>query len=418
MAQNCYESVLDPLRPDHAEVQRVGRIGGHERDLQRDATATNPVSQNFPAFCTTLYESDSNGVPKTWFKEGLGTVKGVTYSATRFDAPNKGNAAAADDTTPTHEVIHVHDHPKTKSDQQMLEVAAKIQIANYLFVQRYLFMADGTIHFSVALGGRLLPNSAIGSPIDSPQSEETAHVHNFYFRIVPNSKIFPEVFELDTGDPSAMAEQKWAYVSRLRPRPLDVPAMSTNSHLKNRRWGLGTWKSQGGISTAPADTPDKANTFVKGYTLSLPRLAPPDGVVSVADVFVVPFPAEKTKAGIDFTLDATQLGAEIGTPKQFKTASGGTVLLPTDEDLITMYGKNATSKLGPVTWCVLRGYHDPRVRRTTEELSLAGNVFIKGNAIGEDLKTVIWHEMEGTLEPNFLHETTPLALYDTNPSSP
>src|SRR5258708_3539175 len=58
-------------------------------------------------------------------------------------------------------------------DPARVTIWAKLQCANYQYIHRWTFHADGSIEASVGLGGHLWTSSASVSN----------HVHNFYFRL-------------------------------------------------------------------------------------------------------------------------------------------------------------------------------------------------------------------------------------------
>jgi Cu2+-containing amine oxidase len=256
------------------------------------------------------------------FKDGLDPqFGGLAFTALRHWAPNSGgnwddpnfdtNSLATADT----EVVVTTDEPATDFDQAHLVIAAKFQCGWYQYAHRWAFGSDGTIHPSVAMGGRL-----------NVYAPTKAHVHNFYFRIdldidgqYPND-VF-EVFDhVSLDDPPTGPGDTWVTQAK-QGRYMAHPASARKWRVRNtvKKDDAGEWK---------------------GYEIEIPQTAGVDQH-STGDVWATVYRG-----------DGVQQGEGVG-------ASAGC----TDGELETVYavGPLDTVKGSDIVlWLVVRSHHEPR----------------------------------------------------------
>jgi len=117
------------------------------------------------------------------FKDGLGH-QGAPFTNVKPTAPNAPSWQIPPNQWATNDnqfdpifnpggAVMVEKIPPDLLEPASIVIWAKLQCANYQYVHRWVFHADGTIHAEVGLGGRLFHfNPAT-----------MGHIHNFYFRL-------------------------------------------------------------------------------------------------------------------------------------------------------------------------------------------------------------------------------------------
>ena len=344
----------------------------------------------------TLYQvKEGSNLPIYNFVEGIQPAfDGVPFRPMLWTGPNVGYAPLAKSSAKAEDVIHVKSESKTPAKPAVLEIAAKFEMENYQHIQRYEFAADGSIHVSVEMGGRLL------------SQKQWAHVHNFYVRIQPNRTLFPETFRLSTPSPSTV-QPPWKYIQNRTVKKLGYNISDLHDNSENRSWAIGQLK----IDIPPDSTKDEPKNvgkeYVSGYSIDISRGAPADGLISAADIYFLVMPTGPKP------IDTFGTGV-------LQTSLEGNSDNPPWEDFLPVYNVNIANlsdaqkkKLVPVVWCVLREFHDPRQRYTSK---------FNGEpvATGEDVVTTPYHQhgMSVRLAPLMFFKSTPAHLYSTVPPSP
>ena len=158
----------------------------------------------------------------------------------------------------------------TPLDPATLTIWAKFQCANYQYVHRWQFRADGSIEASVGLGGHLWTTVAARSD----------HVHNFYFRLdfdmVGAANNAVHEFAHPNNNPSS---DGWT--------PLVTEGKRTANPARATKWRV--------VNKAP-----KPNGMLRSYEITPGSDMGPDGVYSTGDLWVLAY-------------DGSQDGAAVGT---------------------------------------------------------------------------------------------------------
>jgi primary-amine oxidase len=109
------------------------------------------------------------------FKDGI-THQGAPYTPVKKTAPNAFPLPPASEWvvgSNINDFVQVDQHLASLIEPASIDIWAKFQPGNYQYVNRWQFMADGSIHVSVGLGARLWT-------FNPPTA---GHIHHFYFRM-------------------------------------------------------------------------------------------------------------------------------------------------------------------------------------------------------------------------------------------
>ena len=247
------------------------------------------------------------------FKDGI-TDQGAPFTPVRptsaNDAAGPGTPTASNDnqwdpgTNPGGAVV-IDKEPGTLLQPATLTIWAKLQCANYQYVHRWEFRADGSIEASVGLGGHLWTKNAATSN----------HIHNFYFRLDFDMAGAANNAVQQFGHPNNNASSdSWTTIPNEGKRSA-VPAQAT-------KWRV--------VNKAP-----KANGKLRSYEITPGSDMAPDGTFSTADLWVLQY-------------DPSQDGAAVGTND---SVLGGAYL----------HGGGANvDGADVVVWVCLRHHHETR----------------------------------------------------------
>jgi Copper amine oxidase, enzyme domain len=261
--------------------------------------------------------------PVATFKDGIAPkCIGLPLTALKPSAPNTrekelppDNYATNDDrydliTNPFGAVV-VEEHEASYIEPEHIEIWAKFQCGNYQYVQLWEFLADGSIHARVGLGGKL---SALGP--------EISHIHNFYFRLN---------FDIDSAGNNQVQRFEHQGLGDMKQ---DVWVPITTEGKDKFDWNKFTkWRV---INKTP-----KANGKVRSYEILPGSEGGPDVKYSTGDLWVLRNKGDQDIGGV------IEGGAEVDC---------------VDEALLNKYAATAESVDGQdiVVWYCLRGHHLPR----------------------------------------------------------
>ncbi len=258
--------------------------------------------------------------PEHSYKDGANpSCGGAGFRALKHGAPNSGApwSNAAWDATVDTQTVEVENQPAGDFHSARLSITAKFQCGWYQYVQSWEFDGDGVIHPRVAMGGML-----------NPFAKETAHVHNFYFRIDLDIDGFQsdicEEFSHDTlTDPGG---DRWTLITKQTKRPADI-----NTTRK--------WRVRDLVSKNHHGQP-------RGYEIEVPQTFTPDGKYSTGDVWVTVYRGDTVQQGDDVGGDCT------------------------DSALETVYAQGALDTVNGsdiVLWVCLRAHHESRYQGEEDE---------------------------------------------------
>ena len=256
------------------------------------------------------------------FKDGLNPACGaVPYTAVLPTAPNAPssqvppaskppnvNDNAYDPMTNPKGVVVVEKEPANFLEPAKLVIWAKLQAANYQYVQKWEFKADGSIEVHVGLAGLLWT-------VDIPKA---GHIHNFYFRLD---------FDINTATNNLVQEfshssnnaggDVWQDITTEAQSPRTAnPATRTRWRVLNK-------------------TP-KPNGQLRSYELTPGSDGGPDGTYSTGDLWVLRY-----VGGQD--------GAAVGCNDTVLTSTYGSGESVNGQDV--------------VVWYCLRHHHQPRITK-------------------------------------------------------
>jgi hypothetical protein len=256
------------------------------------------------------------------FKDGI-NHQGAPYTpvlpTSANDSQGLGTPPAGNDNqwdlvgNPTGAVVVEKEQP-TLIEPARVVLWAKFQCANYQYVHRWEFRADGVIEAGVGLGGHLW----------TPVPATSNHVHNFYFRL-----------DFDIAGPGNNAVQEFAH-------PNNNPSSDAWTTLTTE--GKRTADPTRATKWRVVNKTPKANGMLRSYEITPASDMAPDKVSSSADLWVLAY-------------DASQDGAAVGT---------------NDSVLGTTYlhGANAVvDGADVVVWYCLRHHHETR-QKGEETLTL------------------------------------------------
>lgn len=254
------------------------------------------------------------------FKDGLGN-HGAPFTMVKPTAPNAPawqvppgqwatNDSQFEPATNPGGAVMVEKIPANLLEPARLTVWAKLQCANYQYVHRWTFLADGSIDAEVGLAGRLFH-------FNPPTM---GHIHNFYFRL-----------DFDIAGPTNNLVQRFSHKGN---NPGDDQWLDINFESKETA-DPHTFTKWRVINKAP-----KSNGMVRSYELIPGSDGGPDGIYTSAstysrgDLWVVRY-----KPGAED-------GADVGV---------------NDDVLTTKYTNGEpTNGQDVVVWYCLRHHHQPR----------------------------------------------------------
>jgi hypothetical protein len=261
--------------------------------------------------------------PQATFKDGIApNCEGLPLTALRPIAPNahKNNLfedhyAANDDRYDEKEnpggAVVVEEHEASYIEPAHIEIWAKFQCGNYQYVQLWEFLADGSLHARVGLGGKL-----------SKFGFGTSHIHNFYFRL--NFDIASEgnnqVQRFEHQGLGDMKQDVWV--------PITKEGKDKFDWSKFTKWRV--------INKTP-----KANGKFRSYEILPGSEGGTDNTYSTGDLWVLRNKGEFDVSGV---------------------IEGGAEVMCVDEALLNKYATPADNVDGQdiVVWYCLRGHHLPR----------------------------------------------------------
>jgi Cu2+-containing amine oxidase len=247
------------------------------------------------------------------FKDGINNV-GAPFTpvvpTSANDSYGPGTPPAGNDNqwsgaNPTGAVVVEQESP-TMLEPATLVIWAKLQCANYQYVHRWEFKADGSFEVKVGLGGHLWPNPA-------PTSN---HIHTFYVRL-----------DFDVNGASNNAVHEFAHPNNNAGSDNWTTITNEGRRIGNaataRKWRV--------VNKTP-----KANGQQRSYEITLGSDMAPDNVASTGDLWVLRY-------------DGSQDGAAVGQ---------------NDAALHTTYlhGAGGANVDGAdvVVWVALRHHHETR----------------------------------------------------------
>jgi len=201
--------------------------------------------------------------------------------------------------------VVVEREPGDLLEPARLVIWAKLQCANYQYVHRWAFHADGTIEVSVGLGGHLWTTSALVSD----------HVHTFYARL-----------DFDMVGSANNAVQEFAHTNNNPGADVWTTITTEGRRIADRNTAT-KWRV---VNKAP-----KPNGKLRSYELTPGSDMGPDNVSSTGDLWVLRY-------------DSTQDGAAVGR---------------TDAALHTTYlhgPGTVVDGADVVVWVALRHHHETR----------------------------------------------------------
>ena len=229
------------------------------------------------------------------FKDGVDN-RGAPFTPV---LPTSINATAGPNTPPAandsqwHPIINpggavvVEQEPPSMLEPATVAIWAKLQCANYQYVHKWEFSADGSFEAGVGLGGRLWTTNPATSN----------HVHHFYFRLD---------FDIDGSGNNAVHEfthpnngassDGWSTLTR--------EGKHTAVADRATKWRV--------VNKAP-----KPNGMLRSYEITPASAMDPDGVASSADLWVLSYDFSQDGTGVgqtDAALDTTYLhgqGAQV-----------------------------------------------------------------------------------------------------------
>jgi primary-amine oxidase len=209
------------------------------------------------------------------FKDGINDV-GAPFTPVR---PTSTNSTAGTGTPPAGNdnqwttgnaagAVVVETENATLIAPASLVIWAKFQCANYQYVHRWEFHADGSFEPGVGLGGRLWPNPPATSN----------HIHTFYVRLD---------FDIDGSANNAVQEfshpnnnagsDKWTTITQEGRRVGDASTA--------RKWRV--------VNKTP-----KANGQLRSYEITPASDMAPEGVASTGDLWVLRYDASQDGAAV------------------------------------------------------------------------------------------------------------------------
>jgi hypothetical protein len=299
------------------------------------------------------------------FKDGLGH-RGAPFTAVTPTAPNAPSWQIPPNQWATNDnqydpvanpggAVMVERTPADLLEPARIDIWAKLQCANYQYVHRWVFQADGEIHAEAGLGGRLFHfNPAT-----------MGHIHNFYFRL-----------DFDIAGAGNNLVQRFAHKGN---NPGDDQWLDINFESKETA-DPSTFTKWRVLNKTP-----KPNGLNRSYELLPGSDGLPDGIYTSAstysrgDLWVVLY-----KPGAE---DGADVAQPVGAPV-------------TDDVLTTKYANGeAANGQDVVVWHCLRHHHQPR-------------------QLGEETIVVPYEFLSFHLAPRDWVDGTITNLYQTTPPSP
>jgi Copper amine oxidase, enzyme domain len=222
------------------------------------------------------------------FKDGLahfGAPFTPVLPTSANDSAGTGTPTAGNDNqwhpffNPAGAVVVEHE-PATLLEPAMIVIWTKLQCANYQYVQRWEFRADGSFEAGVGLGGHLFPTGPGGSN----------HIHNFYFRL-----------DFDILGSGNNAVQQFEHPNNSRGTDGWTTLTTEGKHTAHRDTAT-KWRI---VNKTP-----KPNGMLRSYELTPSSDMGPDNISSSGDVWVLRYDATQDGAAVgrtDAVLDTTYL---------------------------------------------------------------------------------------------------------------
>jgi len=257
------------------------------------------------------------------FKDGLGHL-GAPFTPVKPTAPNRPSWGIPADQWATNDnqydpvanpggAVMVERTSADLLEPARVDIWAKLQCANYQYVHRWVFHADGVIHAEVGLGGKLF-NIA-------DQTNRGGHVHNFYFRL-----------DFDIATSGNNLVQRFAHKGN---NPGDDQWLDINFESKETA-DPNTFTKWRVLNKTP-----KPNGLFRSYEISPGSDGAPDGIYTSASTY--------SRGDLWVVLwkgDTAETGADVGV---------------TDDVLTTNYANGeAANGQDVVVWHCLRHHHQPR----------------------------------------------------------
>jgi hypothetical protein len=212
------------------------------------------------------------------FKDGL-NHQGAPFTpvlpTSANDTAGPGTPPASNDnqwdpTTNPGGAVVVEKNPGTLLEPATLVIWAKLQCANYQYIHRWEFRADGSIQPSVGLGGHLWTTTAASSN----------HIHNFYFRLDIDMAGFANNAVQEFAHPNNnLSSDSWTTIA--------TEGMRIADRARATKWRV--------VNKTP-----KPNGMLRSFEIIPSSDMGPDGTYSTADVWVLQY-------------DPSQDGAAVGT---------------------------------------------------------------------------------------------------------
>ena len=223
------------------------------------------------------------------FKDGI-NHQGAPFTPVR---PTSANTSQGPHTPPAandnqwHPIFNpggavvVEREPATMLEPAKVVIWAKLQCANYQYIHRWEFGADGSFEAGVGLGGQLWATAA-------PTSN---HMHNFYFR-----------FDFDVAGSANNAVQEFTH-----PNNTASSDGWTTLTIEGKRTAVASRATKWRIVNKAAPN---ANGMLRSYEVTPASDVAPDHVASSADLWVLRYDASQDGAAVgrtDAVLDTTYL---------------------------------------------------------------------------------------------------------------
>jgi primary-amine oxidase len=212
------------------------------------------------------------------FKDGLNN-QGAPFTpvlpTSANDAAGPGTPPASNDnqwdpTTNPGGAVVVEKSPGTLLEPATLVIWAKLQCANYQYIHRWEFRADGSFQPSVGLGGHLFTKNPASSN----------HVHNFYVRL-----------DIDMVGSGNNAVQEFAHPNNNLSSDTWTTIATEGKRIADRPKGT-KWRV--------VNKTLKPNGMLRSFEIIPGSDMGPDGTYSTADIWVLQY-------------DPSQDGAAVGT---------------------------------------------------------------------------------------------------------
>ena len=182
--------------------------------------------------------------------------------------PPAGNDNQWDPVTNPAGAVVVEKEPGNLLEPAQVVIWTKLQCANYQYIHRWAFHADGSIEVSVGLGGHLWPNPPLISD----------HVHTFYVRLD---------FDMVTAGNNAV--QEFAHTNNNPGADVWTTITTEGRRIADRNTAT-KWRV---VNKTP-----KVNGALRSYELSPGSDMGPDHVASTGDLWVLRYDGSQDGTGV------------------------------------------------------------------------------------------------------------------------